>query len=76
MKRFLAIAIAAGTALMLSGSAFAAGTINDYGPGTYANGIAWSRHNLGNMGNYITVSPGVPGEIDAKGQGGGASEIC
>lgn len=57
----------------------AGGSVGNYTDGMAANGIQASRHNIGSLGNFITVASGVSGSIDYKGKSGaagGASEIC
>lgn len=64
-----------------NGGTYGAGvdTVADYVVGTAANGIQASRHNVGSLGNYITVAGSVKQVVDPEGNtgaSGGASEIC
>ncbi len=78
MKRFLAIAlVAASVGFIAVGTASAANPSNPtpsaatYNAGAAANGIAESRHNLGNLGEHITTT-----ENTSTNGINGSSEIC
>ncbi|MBI5562224.1 MAG: hypothetical protein HY894_05135 [Deltaproteobacteria bacterium] len=66
-------------------SPYSAITVSAYTVGAAANGIQASRHNLGSLGNFISVSASVKqapspatanSDADGGGEGGGSSEIC
>lgn len=78
MKRLLAIALTASFGFV-AGNVYAA-LVDFYPVSTLANGIAYSRHNLGSMGNFIH-SVGSNGQKNTDQGGppggpGGTSEIC
>lgn len=67
MKKLLLGLLAASSLLYLSSPASAV-SVADYGPGAAANGIAGSRHNLGQFGMVLHAVPVTGGK--------GTTEIC